>query len=111
MNIFRLIAITLPVMMLMACGGGGGGGGGTAAAPTTPPTTTPTVMLETLPGYAVVPATARTRVGGAAPTAANTMSETAIVTEIQRIATAADTFEFRGFTGTAASASITCKLR
>ena len=65
-------------------------------------------MLETLPGYAVVPATARTRVGGAAPTAANTMSETAIVTEIQRIATAADTFGFSDFGPTASAVTVTC---
>ena len=38
MNILRLIAIALPVMLLMACGGGGSSGG-TAADPTTPPTT------------------------------------------------------------------------
>ena len=111
MNMIRLIAIALPVMLLMACGGGGGGG--TAASPT--PSTnmprtggpTPMVMLETLPDYAVDAAMARTHTSGTAPTAANTVSETAIVTEIQRIATAADTFEFRGFTGTP-SASITC---
>ena len=65
-------------------------------------------MLETLPGYAVVPATARTRVGGAAPTAANTMSETAIVTEIQRIATAADTFEFSDFGPAASAVTVSC---
>ncbi|MCY4053221.1 MAG: hypothetical protein OXE98_05000 [Hyphomicrobiales bacterium] len=107
MNTIRMIAVALPMTILIACGGGGGGGG-TAAAPTTPPTTTPTVMLETLPGYAVVPATARTRVGGAAPTAANTMSETAIVTEIQRIATAADTFEFSDFGPTASAVTVSC---
>ena len=127
MNIFRLIAITLPVMMLMACGGGGGG---VAAAPTTP---TPMTMMPpgtndpmnpgtgdpmdppvnmpptvTLPDYAITNiGTARMEVGGTAPTAANTMNETAIVTEIQRIATAADTIEFNGFSGTP-SASITC---
>ena len=37
MNIFRLIAIALPMTILIACGGGSGGG--TAAAPNTPPTT------------------------------------------------------------------------
>ena len=102
-----MIAVALPMTILIACGGGGGGGG-TAAAPTTPPTTTPTVMLEILPGYAVVPATARTHVSGTAPTAANTMSETAIVTEIQRIATAADTFEFSDFGPTASAVTVTC---
>ncbi len=126
MNMIRMIAITLPVMTLMACGGGGGGG--TAAV--TPTTPTPMTMMPndpmnpgtgdpmdppvnmpptvTLPDYAITNiGMARMEVGGTAPTAANTMSETAIVTEIQRIATAADTFEFEGFTGTP-SASITC---
>ena len=117
MNTIRLIAIAFPVMLLItACGGGGGGGGtpttmmpGTNGPMTTPdPMTTPTVMLEPLPGYAITDTgLARRETGGTPPTASNTMSETAIVTEIQRIATAADTFEFRGFTGTP-SASITC---
>ena len=129
MNMLRLIAIALPVMLLMACGGGGGGGTA-AVTPTTPtpmtmmpgtgdpmtppgtgnPMTPPTNMppTVTLPDYAITNiGIARMEVGGTAPTAANTMNETAIVTEIQRIATAADTFEFEGFTGTP-SASITC---
>ena len=119
MNIFRVTTIALPVMLLMACGGGGG------TATVTPTTPTPMTMMPpgtgdpmnppanmpptvTLPGYAITNInTARMEVGGTAPTAANTMTETAIVTEIQRIATAADTFEFEGFTGTP-SASITC---
>ena len=41
MNMLRLIAIALPVMLLMACGGGGGGGGA-AVTPTTP---TPMTMM------------------------------------------------------------------
>ena len=126
MNTIRMIAVALPMTILIACGGGGGG---TAAAPTTPPTTmmpgtggpnmppgtndpnTPPTNMPptvTLPGYAVTAADARTRVGGTAPTAANTMSETAIVTEIQRIATAADTFEFSDFGPTASAVTVTC---
>ena len=103
----------------MACGGGGGGGA-TAAAPTTqnpptntpdpmnPPTTTPDPMPPTitLPGYAITNLDmARTAVSGSAPS--TSMTETQIVTAIQTRATAADTFEFRGFAGTS-NVDITC---
>ena len=115
MNMMRLIAIALPVTFLLACGGGGGGG--TAAAPNTsgnpnmPGTGNPTpmVMLETLPGYAVDATAARGYFTGVTePTAMNTMSETAIVTEIQRIATAADTFEFSDFGPAASAVTVSC---
>ena len=116
-----MIAIALPMTLLLACGGGGGSG--TAVAPTTnpptmmppttgdpntPPVTTPDPNMPptvTLPGYAItnLPA-ARTAVSGTAPAS---MAETQIVTAIQTRATAADTFEFRGFSGTP-SASVTC---
>ena len=66
-------------------------------------------MPETLPGYAVDAAMARTHIGVmTAPTAANTMNETAIVTEIQRIATDADTFEFSDFGPTASAVTVNC---
>ena len=98
MNTIRMIAIALPMTLLLACGGGGGGGG-TAVAPTTnPPTGGPNMPLPvTLPGYAINLATARTAVGGTAPT--GNMTETQIVSEIQTRATAADTFEFSDFVG------------
>ncbi len=114
MNTIRLIAIAFPVMLLITACGGGGGGGGTAAAPNTSgnpntPGTGSMAMPETLPGYAVTPATARGHFTGATePTAMNTMSETAIVTEIQRIATAADTFEFSDFGPTASAVTVNC---
>ena len=119
MNILRITTIALALTLLVACGGGGSSG--TAAAPTTPPTNmpgtgNPTNMPDpmtpppvTLPGYAIIDLEmARTRVGGNAPTAANTTSETAIVTEIQRIATAADTFEFSDFGPTASAVTVEC---
>ena len=40
MNILRLIAIALPMMLLIACGGGGGGGSTATMTPTTTPPTT-----------------------------------------------------------------------
>ena len=131
MNTLRLFAIVLPVTLLMACGGGGSSGG-TAAAPTpmnpptnmpgmddpmnpgtgdpmNPPTTTPTVMLETLPAWTITNLDmARTAVGGTAPTAANTMTETAIISAIQSRAEVADTFEFSDFGPTANAVSVTC---
>ena len=97
MNTIRMIAIALPMTLLMACGGGGG-------------TASSTAMPATLdlPGYAVDASTARTQITESTePTDANTMTETAIITEIQRIADAADTFEFSDFNGTP-SVSITC---
>ena len=106
MNMMRLIAIALPVAFLLACGGGGGG---TAAAPNMPgtggspntPGTGSMAMPETLPGYAVDAAMARTHIGVmTAPTAANTMTEMAIVTEIQTRATTPNRFEFTDFSGT-----------
>ena len=115
MNTIRMIAIALPMALLLACGGGGGSA--TAIAPTTnPPTTTPPTTggpnmpdSVTLPGYAITNLEmARMRVGGTAPTATNTMDETAIVAEIQRIATAADTFEFSDFGPTANAVTINC---
>ena len=128
MNTIRLIAMVLPMVLLLACGGGGGSGGTASVSPTTPPTTTPPTTGDpttppttgdpttpptttpdpmmpptiTLPGYAVNAATARTAVGGTAPTS---MTETQIVSAIQTRATAADTFEFSDFSG---SVSITC---
>ena len=107
MNTLRLIAIALPVMFLMACGGGGGGTATVTPTTPTPMTMNPPVNMPptvVLPGYAVVPATARTHTGGTAPTS---MTETQIVSAIQTRATAADTFEFSDFSGTP-SVDITC---
>ena len=110
-NLLRLTLIAFSLTLLVACGGGGGS---SATATRTPPPVdnpdpmTPDLDPLTLPGYALDAATARTHVDGSTePTAANTMNETAIVGEIQRIATAADTFEFSDFNGTA-SVTITC---
>ena len=113
MNTIRMIAVAFPVMLLMACGGGGGG---SAASPTTnmPGTGGPTNMPDmpdpvTLPSYAVNAEMARMRVSGATePTAMNTTTEMGIVGEIQRIANAANTFEFSNFGPTANAVSVTC---
>ena len=110
MNTIRMIAMALPMMLLMACGGGGGGTASPATmmpGPTNMPDPMPAAL--DLPGYAVNASTARTRITGSTePTDANTMNETAIVGEIQRIATAADTFEFSNFVGGTADVNITC---
>ena len=110
MNTIRMILVALPMMLLLACGGGGSSGTAAVAPtpmntpdPMNPPTTMPDPMPPTitLPGYAVNAATARTAVGGTAPTS---MTETQIVSAIQTRATAADTFEFSDL----GSISVTC---
>ena len=59
MSVFRLIAITLPMAVLIACGGGGGGGTPTTAAPS------PTITPENLPDAPIEDTQrARTLVGG-----------------------------------------------
>ena len=102
MNILRLIAIALPVMLLMACGGGGGGG--TAAAPTTP---TPMTMMpppitapaappiganpQMLPAYLITDLdTARTTHGGTAP---DSMTYQDVILTLRTIAADADTLQ------------------
>ena len=64
MSVFRLIATTLPMTLLVACGGGGGGG---STAMTGAPTATPpsTVTHEILPDALIADAgAARMHVGG-----------------------------------------------
>ena len=97
MNMLRLIAIALPVMLLMGCGGGGGGG--SAAAPTTPMTMMPPGMddqmtplpdLEPLPGFRVTQglSSLQSRFSGTAPAITD---ETQIISGVQTVATASDT--------------------
>ena len=97
MSIFRLIAVTLPMVVLVACGGGGGGSTAVTGMPTTttpPPTTPPPANLETLPNFPVASElAAQTRFNGTAPAR---MTEAQIVTEIQTRATAADLLLFTG---------------